>query len=166
MIATLCLLIFLALLLTAAISDAVRFRIPNWIPAAMIALFPVFMLATLPGFPVAGLHLLAGILALLLGMALFAPGWIGGGDAKLFAAAALWFGWSGLSTFLLATIIAGGLLSVVLLIGRRMVLFSPTMAVRMDGTALATGGAVPYGIAIAGGAFWALSRSPMMAILV
>ncbi len=41
-------------------------------------------------------HFGAGLLVLAVGILLFIPGWIGGGDAKLAAAVALWMGFENL----------------------------------------------------------------------
>ena len=89
--------------------------------------------------------------ALLAGIVMFTFGWIGGGDAKLFAACGLWLGWSALAPFLLWTAMAGGLLSIVLMIARRRVAAGP----ESDGWAarlMTRGAPVPYGVAIAIGA--------------
>ena len=48
---------------------------------------------------------------LVVGAAMFALGWIGGGDAKLLASAALWVGLRGLAPFAIYTALAGGLLA-------------------------------------------------------
>jgi prepilin peptidase CpaA len=149
-------LAFVGLMLAAAYLDATRFTIPNWLSAAVALLFFPAALVLGMGWAVFGFHLLAGVLGLLIGMAIFAAGWAGGGDAKLFAAAALWFGWPGLTGFLMHTALVGGGLVVVLLIARR---FLPHTGIPMrwiENTALAPGAAVPYGIALAGGAMWTL----------
>ena len=50
---------------------------------------------------------------------MFSLGWIGGGDAKLAAAAALWIGWGSLLDFGLSTAIYGGVLTVALMLMRK-----------------------------------------------
>ncbi|WP_417477927.1 A24 family peptidase [Maricaulis sp.] len=144
------------LLLYGAFTDATRFIIPNWLTIAVAVLFPVAAVLAGIGWADAGNHLLAGLLALVLGMALFAPGWIGGGDAKLFAATALWFGWPGLAGFLIHTVLLGGVLVLVLLIARKALPMAGISPEKLDGSALAPAAPVPYGIAIAGGALWSL----------
>ena len=57
---------------------------------------------------------------------MFALGWIGGGDAKLFAACMLWLGWPASAPFVIWTALAGGGLAVALLWGRRLASRSPT----------------------------------------
>src|SRR2546423_10796958 len=119
-----------ALLVAAAIFDLTSFTIPNMLPAAMFALFAAFLLAnTLNGH---GLswgdiwpHLLAGAVALVAGMALFAAGWVGGGDAKLFAMACLWLGLGSKYTETPLATLLGGMLSFTLLRLRRFPFPSP-----------------------------------------
>ena len=58
-----------------------------------------------------GLHVLTGAAVLLLTFSLFALNWMGGGDAKLIAATALWFGPSALlADYVLLAAMLGGLL--------------------------------------------------------
>jgi prepilin peptidase CpaA len=79
------LLVFPALVVVAALKDATSYTIPNWISLALIAAFaPVALISGASLGPI-GLCLAAGVGALVLGMGMFAAGWIGGGDAKLFA---------------------------------------------------------------------------------
>lgn len=157
------LLAFAGLTVAAALSDAVRFIIPNWLCGVIALLFPIAALVAGFDWPLVGMHFLGGFLALLIGFALFAPGWIGGGDAKLFAAAALWFGWADMFAFLFHTALAGGLLVLLLLALRRGVPMSGLPAGRFAKTALAEGAPVPYGIAIAAGVFWTLPGSALFA---
>ena len=96
---TLLLLIFPVLVITAALRDVTSYTIPNWISLALVAAFPVTALALGLPLNVIGLNLGVGATALAAGMGMFALGWIGGGDAKLLAAAALWIGWPPNSSF-------------------------------------------------------------------
>ena len=157
------LLVFAGLMIAAALSDAVRYTIPNWLCGAIAILFPLAAVAAGLGWAQTGMHLLGGSLALLIGFALFAPGWIGGGDAKLFAAAALWFGWDGLFPLLFHTAIAGGGLVLALLILRQAAPFARLPAGWIRQTALEQGAPVPYGLAIAAGVLWSLPASALFA---
>ena len=112
------LLFFIGLMLLAAAWDVTRFTIPNWLCVAVAILFPVAALLSGMGWELAGLHLLSGVLAFVLGFALFATGTLGGGDAKLFAAASLWFAWPVTLAYLFALVLAGGVFALVLLIVR------------------------------------------------
>jgi prepilin peptidase CpaA len=94
-------------------------------------------------------HIGCGALILLLGFGLFARGWIGGGDAKLAAATAIWLGFDHLGQYALFASALGGLLTL-LIIGLREwplpgVLAARTWIARLH--APSTG--VPYGIALA-----------------
>ncbi|MBN9576732.1 MAG: prepilin peptidase, partial [Alphaproteobacteria bacterium] len=82
----------LALLVVAAAWDVASFTIPNTLQLGLVLAFIAFaLLAPLP-LSVVGMHVLAGLTALALGFTLFALGYVGGGDAKLLAAVALWLG--------------------------------------------------------------------------
>ena len=160
------LLAFPALVIVAAIKDLTSYTIPNWIPLAMVVLFP-FAASVCGLSPMAiGLCLATGAVGLVAGMAMFAFRWIGGGDAKLFAAAALWLGLTPSLTYLFYTALAGGLLAVSLL-GLRSARVRAVMPA-MPGwfERLATPGAnVPYGVAIAVGALAAFPLSGVMSAL-
>jgi prepilin peptidase CpaA len=162
MLVQLILFVFVVLMFFAALTDLTRYTIPNWLSASVALLFPVAAVVAGFGWGEWGNHLLAGLIGLLLGMALFAPGWIGGGDAKLFAAASLWFGWPGATGFLMHTALAGGVL-VIALLGVRQIL---SMVLKSDSwhkdTVLAKDAPVPYGIAITAGAFWSLPSTSLM----
>ena len=165
MLTDILLIAFAGLMVAAALSDAVRFTIPNWLCGVIIALFPLMALAAGIGWSDAGGHLLAGTVALVFGFALFAPGWIGGGDAKLIAAAALWMGWTDLAAFAFHTALAGGALVMLLLAARRMAPVFDLPAGWVARTAIAEGAPVPYGIAIAAGALWTLPGSAFVSLL-
>lgn len=151
-----------ALVLTAAVSDAMTYRIPNWIPLALAAGFvPAAFAAGLPG-AAWGLHALAGAGALIAGMILFALRWIGGGDAKLMAAAAFWLGWPGVAAFLAFSALAGGALAIMILMLRAPTIrplaqTGPRWVVRLADPKEG----VPYGIALAVGALAAFPASPL-----
>ncbi len=154
-------LAFPALVLAAAFKDATSFTIPNGISLALVATFPAAALLAGVAPEILGLHAGVGVIALLVGMAIFAFGWIGGGDAKLLAAVSLWVGWPAVLTFLLATALTGGALAAILLMMRSaavrpLALLGPRWVV-----ALAEPGAgVPYGVAMAVGALAAFPLTP------
>ncbi len=157
------LIVFLLLMVGAAVSDAMTYRIPNWLTALIALLFPAAALAT--GMPVEQMswHLVAGVVVLCLGFALFATGLFGGGDAKLMAAAALWLGWPQDLHFLVYTALAGGVLAIAYLgwslvqalmeIGghaENLPFMRRLMSLRPD---------LPYGVALAVGACATLPRT-------
>lgn len=152
--------VFPALLIVAGLKDLTSYTIPNWISLALIAAFaPAAFLLGLP-LQTVGVCAAVGVLALLAGMAMFALGWIGGGDAKLFAASALWLGWPATLPFVLITCVVGGALAVALLMLRseRLQAFVPSSPRWLF--RLATKGEnVPYGVAIAVGGLSAFQES-------
>ena len=142
-------LVFASLLIAGAVSDASRYKISNWLSGALLLPFVLAIAVNFPGWTGLGLHLATGFVALVLGMAIFAAGWWGGGDAKMFAAASFMFGWPLGYHFLFYTALAGGGLVLVLIASRHLLPAIPVMARHTPGTALAQGAPVPYGIAIA-----------------
>src|SRR5579864_1295140 len=109
------LVLFPATMAFAASADLFTMTISNRIPAILAAGF--FVLAALDGLPVTdiGNHLAAGLAVLAVCFVFFARGWIGGGDAKLASATALWFGWSDLYAYLIYASLFGGALTLMLL---------------------------------------------------
>ena len=162
-LALLALLPFPALVIIAALRDATSMTIPNWISVALAGAFAIAALFVRLPLPFLGTAALAGVVMLAAGVAMFALRWLGGGDAKLLAACALWLGWSGLTPLIIYTGLAGGVLVLTLLAGRRAAeayaLRGPAWVDRL----LTPGGDVPYGIAIAAGALAAFPESPLMA---
>ena len=157
------LLIFPALVIVGALRDLTSYIIPNWISGLLILGFVPAALAM--GLPLSemGSHLGVGIVALLIAMGMFALNWIGGGDAKLFAASALWLGWPGSLEFVVITGLAGGALTFALLglrspVIRPYVLSGPGWINRLAEPK----GDLPYGVAIAVGALVAFPGSPLM----
>jgi prepilin peptidase CpaA len=153
---------FAVLVVAAALKDLVSFTIPNWISASLaLAFAPAALLAGMPLAGIgAGLAVGVGVFALAAGM--FALGWVGGGDAKLMAAAALWVGLRGLAPFAVYTALAGGLLAALLVAARSAWLRPFIEAGPVWAKRLATPGeAAPYGVAIAIGALAAFALHPM-----
>lgn len=155
-----------ALLIVAALRDVTTYTIPNWISLALIAAFFPTALALGLDLSTLGLHAAIGFGALVAGMAMFALGWIGGGDAKVFAATALWLGWPASATFLLATALAGGVLAVTLLAMRSIRLRPYVSAGPSWLSRLAEPGEnVPYGLAICIGGLAAFPASSLVQAL-
>src|SRR5437762_14283086 len=93
--------VFAALVVVAALKDASSYTIPNWISLALALLFAPSALAAGLGPAQIGVCALVGVGMLVLGVAMFTAGCLGGGDAKLMAAASLWIGLPGLAPFAL-----------------------------------------------------------------
>jgi prepilin peptidase CpaA len=160
MIAEILVIVALPVLLAAAAGwDLASFTIPNFINVAVIAVFPVFALAAGLSLETAGLHLLAGFAGLAIGFLFFALGYIGGGDAKLFAGVALWLGFADLMPYALLASVFGGFLTLGLLIVRQwplpaMLTGQPWILKLHDAKS-----GIPYGVALAAGAFFLLPHS-------
>ena len=142
-----------ALLLAAALWDLASYTIPNFLQIALITTFMLFvvMAGMAPG--AVGWHLLAGMLGLIVGFAFFAFGFVGGGDAKLFACSALWFGWRDLADFALFSAIFGGFLTLGLLSFRKIPLPESLREQAWLKRLHDQRGGIPYGAALAAGAF-------------
>jgi prepilin peptidase CpaA len=154
--------LFPAALIVAALRDLTSFIIPNWISLAVVAAFaPTAFAAHLP-LAVLATSVGVGIAGLVLGMGLFALGWIGGGDAKLFAASALWIGWPAVLPFMVWTSAAGGVLALALLWTRALAPHRVFGGPIWFGRLMEPQGDVPYGLAICAGALIAFPASPLM----
>lgn len=100
------------------------------------------------GFSWAGMSALHALLALAVGMGVFATGAIGGGDAKFYAAVAAWFP-LGKAPLLLGTVsVAGLLLLIAWLPLRRHAMSGVSSPAPNDAFRK-----LPYGVAISTGAF-------------
>lgn len=150
------------LVVVAALTDLTSMRIPNWISAVLIlAFFPAAFAVGLSPIEV-GLHFGVGVLVLVAGMAMFALRVIGGGDAKVMAAAALWLGTGALTPFLIWTAILGGAFSLVLMLGRTWASPHLAGAPAWVSTLFRPKGDIPYGVAICGGALMAYPASALV----
>src|ERR1700759_1690345 len=95
------LLLFPALMAFAAASDLFTMTISNRVSLALIAGFLVLALLSGMGLYDVLQHVGAGAAVVVVSFGCFAMGWIGGGDAKVAAGAALWFGFGHLMDYLL-----------------------------------------------------------------
>ena len=132
------------LLVWAAAVDLLTRAIPNTVVVLLAACFAVFAAAA--GIPPAKIasHLACASVILGFGFLLFSLSMIGGGDAKLLAAAALWFGFENLLPLLAATALAGGVISL-----SHLAFYATRVRLGQE-AALAR--SIPYGAAIAAGA--------------
>src|SRR3569832_2882614 len=145
-------MIFPVAMAFAAANDLLTMKIPNRIPMAPIGGFVVVALLSRMPIEVFGLNLAIGLAILVVTFALFAFNLLGGGDAKLVAAGALWIGADHIADYLLFITLYGGVLSLAILAYRRWIPATsdalPGWAVRLH----TDRGPIPYGIAIAAGA--------------
>ena len=146
------LLLFPALMAFAAASDLFTMTISNRVSLALVAGFLVLALLSGMGLHDFLMHLGAGGAVLVTAFACFAMGWVGGGDAKVAAGAALWFGFGHLMNYLVYASLFGGALTLLLLQFRQWPLpyLFAGQAWLLKLHAKETG--IPYGIALAIGA--------------
>lgn len=144
------LIVFPAAMAFAAAMDFFTMTIPNRLSMALVIGF--CCLAPFVGMDLAtlGSHVASGTAMLAIAFVFFAMGWIGGGDAKLFAASALWIGHQNLMDYAFATALLGGVLTLAFL-GLRMTPLPAGLA-RQEWIARLydPDHGVPYGIALAG----------------
>jgi prepilin peptidase CpaA len=146
------LMLFPALMAFAAASDLFTMTISNRVSLALAAGFLVLaVLSGMGGYDILS-HLAAGAVVLMVAFACFAMGWVGGGDAKVAAAVALWFGFGHLLHYFLYASLLGGALTLLLLQLRQWPLphLLATQPWLLKLHAKETG--IPYGIALATGA--------------
>jgi len=155
-----------AAFLLAAFTDLTNYTIPNWLTGAIALAFPV--VAVLAGVPPLTIltHFGVGIFALGLGMVLFALRWLGGGDAKLIAAVALWAGPGAVWVFVLAAALAGGVLTLSLLFFRKLPLPGFMASTKWIARLHDHKAGVPYGAALGAGALYALPFMTLSQLLV
>lgn len=160
------LVIGVALLLVAALHDVAARTVPNSLVLAVAG-------AGLAAQALAGelTYALPAALAVFVGAAIcWRRGWMGGGDVKLLAAAALVVPPVLVPSMLASTALAGGLLASVYLVARRRVRLRRgprpphlvSRAVRAERWRLRRGGPLPYAVAIASGACFVLTRGGLL----
>lgn len=163
------LLVFPAAMAFAGAMDLLTMTIPNRISIVLVATFAV--VAVYSGMPVGTLvnaHIAVGGAVLVAGIVMFAVGWMGGGDAKLLAAGALWFGYGQLPEFLFLVSVLGGVLALVILAYRHMVpavVMVPPVPVWAQNLHVG-GSGIPYGIAIAGASLILYPKSSWFTMLL
>ncbi len=146
------LLLFPAMMAFAASSDLVTMTISNRVSLILVSGF--LAMAAITGMSGSEMlwHFGAAAIVLAVTFTFFALGWIGGGDAKLAAATALWLGFDQLLNYVLLASLFGGVLTFLLIRFR----FHPLPEIltrqewivrlhRMDS-------GIPYGIALAAAA--------------
>ncbi|KPQ10875.1 MAG: Tad secretion system prepilin peptidase TadV [Saliniramus fredricksonii] len=154
-----------ALIILAAIYDVFTMTIPNWLSLALGGLFVVTVPFLGLDWWTIAMHLAAGASILAIGIAMFAAGWVGGGDVKLAAATCLWVGFSLMIEYFFIAAIFGGILTIFILLMRRLPL--PATAQRVDWIERLHNPAngVPYGVALAFGAILVFPRTtPWIAV--
>ena len=147
----------------AAVSDMLSMTIANRVSVLLVATFAVVAPLTGMDWAAYGLHFAAAAAVLAVTFAMFALGGMGGGDAKLMAATALWMGFDiNLLVYLVTASFLGGLLTILILYYRKSPLADLTggnMFLRhfADGN-----GGIPYGVALGVGGLITYPDTPLM----
>jgi len=135
-----------AMLIVAAAGDLRARIIPNWLNAAIaVTAIPFWWFSGLSLWPEIALQLAFALGLFALFAVLFAIGGIGGGDVKLIGALALWLPLAAMIKLLMIMAIAGGALSLAMLIRQRVR--------KAEGRP-----EVPYGVAIAFAGMWLIGE--------
>jgi prepilin peptidase CpaA len=162
MIAATILVVFPMCMAMAAFSDLLTMTIPNRLSIVLLASF--FVIAPLSGLPWQefGMHFAAAGMVFAACFTLFAFGIMGGGDAKILTASAVWFGFNpSLVAYLSYVSVLGGFLSILILMLRANYDLILVSRVPIPQTMLHAK-KVPYGIAIGAAAFLAFPSSPLV----
>jgi prepilin peptidase CpaA len=157
------LMLFPAMMAFAASSDLLTMTISNRVSLILIAGF--LALACISGMGISDIlaHMGAGCLVLLVAFGFFTRGWIGGGDAKLAAATALWLGFDHLLPYLVYASLFGGALTLLLVQFRLSPLPAPLVGQEWLERLHRKDAGVPYGIALAVAALAVYPETPWMA---
>ena len=135
-----------ALLVAAAVIDVRTFTISNRLNLTVAVLAPLYWLSiALSPWPGVAVQLGGAAIVFVLLAAAFYAGMMGGGDVKLASALALWFPPASTIKFLVFMSLAGGLLTLIILVWHR--------ARRREGKP-----EIPYGVAIAFGGLAILAQ--------
>lgn len=144
--AILLLLVLAGLLIVAAAIDIRSRTIPNGLNLAVALLAIPFWWATgIALWPDVAMHVAVAAAVFAAFAGLFALGAMGGGDVKLVGALALWLPWPAVLALLVIMSVAGGLLTLAMIIRKRMA--------RHEGEL-----EIPYGVAIAFGGLWVIAQ--------
>ncbi|MGQ0660808.1 A24 family peptidase [Sphingosinicella sp.] len=134
------------LLLAASWGDLTARTIPNGLNLAIALLATPFWWANgLPFWPDVALQVGVAALVFAVFAGAFAIGAMGGGDVKLIGALALWLPWPAVLALLVIMSLAGGALTLAMLIRKRLARTAGALE-------------IPYGVAIAFGGLWLISE--------
>lgn len=151
----------------AAISDMVSMTIANRVSVILVATFMIIAPLVGLSWPQYGMHLAAGAALLTITFALFSFGAMGGGDAKLISATAVWMGFGdALLQYLIVSTILGGVLTVAIVLYRNSQLpivageigFLRRISDKSEG--------IPYGIALGLGGLLIYPVSPLVQLVI
>jgi len=157
--------LFPAVMAFAASSDLFTMTIANRVSIILVAGFG--LLAALTGMGATDLlsHVGAAAAVLTVVFVFFACGWIGGGDAKLTTATALWFGFAHLVDYLFYASLFGGALTLAIIYLRGMPLPQVFVGLPWAERLHRSDCGVPYGIALAAAALAIYPHTEWMAAI-
>jgi prepilin peptidase CpaA len=162
MLEALIFVIFPFCMVFAAISDMVSMTIANRISAILVVTFAVVAPLTGMEWSTYGWHFAAGGLVLAVTFLMFAVGAMGGGDAKLLAATAVWMGMSmELMQYVFYGAMIGGVLTLLIILYRRSPLSMLTgnhLLLRHFANEKA---GVPYGVALGAAGLLVFPSTPL-----
>jgi prepilin peptidase CpaA len=153
--------LFPGLMALSASMDLMTMTIPNAIPLTLALGY--FALAAALGLPAAtvAFGLSCGLAMLSVTFFMFCRNWIGGGDAKLAAAIALWLGWGAILDYAVYASICGGVLTLAILAARAQPLPEALGRTPWIARLCHPGAGVPYGIALAAAGVIQFPYSPV-----
>ena len=161
-IETAILLLFPAMMAFAASSDLLTMTISNRVTLTLLCGFIALALVTGMGRDELLSHVGAGFAVLVVTFIFFARGWIGGGDAKLAAVTALWFGFDQLLDYVLYASLLGGVLTLAMIRFRLLPLPKILAGQEWLQRLHRLDSGVPYGIALAVAALLIYPHTPWM----
>lgn len=149
------LMLFPLLMILGGAVDVMTRRIPNSLVVGTAALFLPAALVT--GMPlwIMSLHVATAAVLLALGFGLFSFGVVGGGDAKMMAAAGLWLGFPCSILFITFSALSGGLLAAAMGLWFLVTMEGGMHSAWFDKAVAPLKPSVPYGFALAAGAILA-----------
>jgi prepilin peptidase CpaA len=150
----------------AALMDVATMKIRNRLVIALILGYAV--LAPLAGIPLheIGLSLALAAVVFVVGFTMFSFGWIGGGDAKLATATALWLGAAHMLPYVVYAALLGGVLTLAILAFRCVSLPASWRLPEWLERLHAPQAGVPYGAAMGPAALMVFPHTPWMAAIV
>ncbi|MEL6783752.1 MAG: prepilin peptidase [Pseudomonadota bacterium] len=158
------LIIFPLCMVFATFYDVFTMTIPNRITLALVVTYAV--LAPFSGLAFATIAWSIGIafIVLVMGFALFSAGVMGGGDAKLLSASALWFGSAFTLEYIVIASVLGGLLTLFIIVARSMPVPPRLMNVEWITRLHDKKQGVPYGAALGPAALIVFVDTPWMSL--
>ncbi len=135
-----------AMLIVAAIGDLRTRTIPNWLNGAIaLGAIPFWILTGTGFWPEVAIQIAVAAAVFGLFAIAFQFGAMGGGDVKMVSAIALWLPLGAVLKLLVIMSLAGGVLTVAMLIRQRVAKSTHQLE-------------IPYGVAIAFGGFWLIGE--------